>query len=66
MYHSKLHWTRFLDFGIYQCISISAFASLFGTPIRITSPTVGLKVFTITAGITNYESIIKKKEEETW
>ena len=66
MYDSKLHWTRFLDVGIYQCIAISAFASLFGTSIRITSPTVGLKLLTITAGIGNYESIIKKKGEETW
>ena len=44
------------------CVSISAFASLFGIPIRITSSTIGLKIL-ITAGIKKCKSIIKKKKK---
>ena len=44
------------------CVSISAFASLFGIPIGITSSTIGLKVL-ITAGIKKCKSIIKKKKK---
>ena len=47
---------------ITGCISISAFASLFGIPIRITSSAIGLKMSAIVAGIKKYKSIIKKKE----
>ena len=47
---------------ITGCISISAFASLFGIPIRITSSAIGLKMYAIVAGIKKYKSIIKKKE----
>ena len=43
-------------------ISISAFASLVGIPIRITSPAIGLKIGAITAEIKRYKSIIKKKK----
>ena len=43
-------------------ISISAFASLVGIPIRITSPAIGLKICVITAEIKRYKSIIKKKK----
>ena len=43
-------------------ISISAFASLVGIPIRITSPAIGLKIVAITAEIKRYKSIIKKKK----
>ena len=45
-------------------VSISAFASLVGSPIEITSSAVGLKICAITAGIKKYESIIKKKEKK--
>ena len=45
------------------CISISAFASLFGIPIGIRSSAIGLKIRTIAAEIKNYKSIIKKKEK---
>ena len=44
------------------CVSISAFASLFGIPIGITSSTIGLKIL-ITAGIKKCKSIIKKKKK---
>ena len=43
---------------ITECISISAFDSLLGIPIVITSSAIGLKVCTITAGIEKYKSII--------
>ena len=33
------------------CVSVSAFASLVGIPIGITSSAVGLKIYIITAGI---------------
>ena len=43
------------------CVSISAFSSLVGIPIAITSSAIGLKICSITAGIKKYKSIIKKK-----
>ena len=51
---------------ITGCISISAFASLIGIPIGITSSAIGLKICAITAGIKKYKSLIKKKKKETW
>ena len=42
-------------------VSISAFASLVDIPIGITSSTVRLKVFAITARIKKYKAIIKKE-----
>ena len=48
---------------ITGCIFISAFASLVGTPIGITSSAIGLKTCVITAGIENYNSMIKKKKK---
>ena len=40
-----------LDSTITNCISISAFDSLIGIPIRITSSAIGLKIWAIDAGI---------------
>ena len=48
---------------ITGCVSISAFASLVGIPIGITSSATGLKVCVITAGIKKYKSTIKKKKK---
>ena len=48
------------------CVSLSAFASLIGIPIGITSSANGLKICVITAGIKSYKSIIKKKKKKTW
>ena len=47
---------RFLTLAstITACISISAFASLLGIPIVITSSAIGLKICAITAGIKKY------------
>ena len=46
------------------CVSISAFASLVGVPIGITSSAVGMKICAITAGIKRYKSIINKKRKK--
>ena len=48
---------------ITGCISISAFASLLGIPIGITSSAIGLKICAITAGIKKYKSIIKETKK---
>ena len=45
-------------------ISISAFASLIGIPLEITSSATGLNICAITAGIKNYESVIKKNKKK--
>ena len=49
---------------ITGCILISAFASLLGIPIGITSSAIGLKICAITARIKKYKSIIKKKKKK--
>ena len=49
---------------ITGCISISAFSSLIGIPIGITSSAVRLKNCAIAAGIKKYKSIIKKKKKK--
>ena len=40
-----------LAYTITGCISISAFTSFLGIPIRITSSRIGLKIFAITSSI---------------
>ena len=57
---------HFLIFAsaIAGCISISAFVSLLGIPIGITSSAVGLKICAVTAGIQMYKSIVKKKKKK--
>ena len=44
-------------------MSISAFASLVGIPIGITSSVIGLKICVITAGIKNKSTIKKMKKK---
>ena len=44
-------------FKITGCVSISAFASLVGIPIGITSSAIRIKTGVITAGIKKYKSI---------
>ena len=51
-------------FTITGCISISAFTSLVGVPIVMTSSAIGLKVCAITVRIKKYKSIIKKKRKK--
>ena len=48
---------------ITGCISISAFTSLIGILIRITSSAIGLKICAIAARIKKYKSVVKKKKE---
>ena len=48
---------------IAACISISAFTSLLGIPIKITSSAIGLKIRAITGGIKKHKSIIQKKKK---
>ena len=69
--HKKVCTTRnyiehflFLGSTITGCISISAFASLVGIPVGITSSAIGLKICAITAAIKEYKSIIKKKKKK--
>ena len=50
--------------AVAGCISISAFVSLVGIPIGITSSAIGLKICAITAWIKKYKSIIKKNKKK--
>ena len=50
--------------AITGCISISAFVSLLGIPIGITSSTIRLKICEITVEIKKYRSITKKKKKK--
>ena len=51
-------------YAVTTCISISAFASLLGIPIGITSSTIGSKFCAITAGTKRYKSTIKKMKKK--
>ena len=55
---------RILGSGITGCVSISAFASLAGIPIGITTSATGLKICALTAAIKKYKSISKKKKKK--
>ena len=44
------------------CFSKSAFASLIGIPVVITSSGTRIKIWTINAVIKNYKSIIKERK----
>ena len=50
--------------AITGCLSISAFTSIVGIPLEITSSAIGSKICAITAGIKKYKSIIKKKKNK--
>ena len=66
LYKSKLYWTlSCLASTISGCISISAFACLFGVLMWITSSEIGLKRRSIAAGIKMYKSMIKKKRKRS-
>ena len=49
--------------SVSGCFSISAFPSLLGIPIEITSLTIRLKTYEITAEINKYKLIVKKKKK---
>ena len=50
--------------AVTGCISLSAFSSLLGILIGITSSAIGLKMCAIAAGIKKHKSIIKKKKKK--
>ena len=50
--------------AVSGCASISAFASLVGFPLGITSSVAELKIWALTAGIKKYKVTIKKKKEK--
>ena len=50
--------------AITVCASISAFSSLVGISIGITSSAIGLKICAIAAGFKKCKSIIKKKKKK--
>ena len=65
---TTLNYTEhFLILGstITGCISISAFASLVGIPIGITSSAIELKICTITAAIKNISQQLRKRKKST-
>ena len=49
--------------AVAGCVSISAFVSVASIPRGSMMSAIGLKICVITAGIKNYQSIIKKKEK---
>ena len=53
-----------LGSSVTGCISISAFSSLVVIPLGITSSTIRLKIWAITAAVKKYKSIIKKKKKK--
>ena len=66
MYNSKLYRTKFLVLAsrITGCLSVSAFTSLIGIPLGITSSAIGLKLCARPAAIKKHISIIKKKKKK--
>ena len=44
-------------------VFISTFASLVSVPVGITRSAVGINICAVTAGIKNYKSIIRQKDE---
>ena len=51
-------------YTITGCVSISAFASLVGIPIGITSSAIGLKICAITAAFKKYKSITERRKKK--
>ena len=50
--------------AVTRFVLISAFASLIGIPIAITSFSVGSKIWAVFSGIKKYKPIIKKKKKK--
>ena len=50
--------------AVIGCISVPAFVSLLGIPIKITSSAILLNIFAITAETKKYKLVIKKKKEK--
>ena len=62
--HKVLNSIWILISTVTECVSISAFASLVGIPIGITSSATALEICVITAEIKKYKSITKKKKKK--
>ena len=54
---------NYIDDLYWRCVSISAFAYLFGILIGITNSAIVFKICVVTAGIKTCKSIIKKKKK---
>ena len=63
-YINQVEHLLLLASTVTNFVSISAFASLVAIPVSIASSAVGIKTRAITAGITRYKSIIKKKKKK--
>ena len=50
--------------AVTGCISIPAFASLLGIPIKITSSSIELNIFATTAETKKHKLVIKKKKKK--
>ena len=57
------HSIRFI-YAVTGCLSITAFASLVGTPVRITNSAVGLKMCPISAAVKKCKSVNKKTKKK--
>ena len=62
----ELYWTLTVISTITGCFSVSAFASLVGISIGITSSAIGVKMCAIIAGIKKYKLINKEKGRKSW
>ena len=62
--HEVLNSIWILISTVTECVSISAFASLVGIPIEITSSAIALEICVIAAEIKKYKSITKKKKKK--
>ena len=51
-----------LTLVVNRCVSVSDFAFLVGISIGITSSTVRLKIYAVTARITKYKPMIRKRK----
>ena len=59
-----IEYLLILVLTVTGCVSVSAFASLVGFPVSVTSYVVGLKTCVITARFKKHKSIIKKKKHD--
>ena len=62
--HEVLNSIWILISTVTECVSISAFASLVGIPIGITSSAIALEIWVIAAEIKKYKSITTKKKKK--
>ena len=60
----SLNWKFFVSISAFSgCVQISAFTSLAGFPVYLTSSAVPLKIHALTATNKNNNSFIKKKKK---